>query len=171
MSVRLAGRREEEEAQVIELLTSGGQTGVDRAALDFAIAHGIPHGGWCPKGRVAEDGIIPPQYQLKESFSSAYPPRTEANVLDSNATAIFVVEPLNEERGCLLTAALCLKHKKPYVVINLKTCDEAAAITSLRALVAENDVRILNVAGARGSRKPDLGKFRRIMSGAILEKV
>lgn len=156
---------------VICQVVSGGQTGVDRAALDWAIEHGIPHSGWCPKGRVAEDGTIPAKYQLKESFSSAYPPRTEANVLDSDATAIFVVEPLNKERGCLLTASLCLKHKKPYVVINLKTCDEAAAISALRTLVSENGVKTLNVAGARGSRRPDLGKFRRIMSGAILEKV
>ena len=58
-------------------IISGGQTGADRAALDFAIAHDIPHGGWCPKGRLAEDGLIPARYQLTEMRSAAYPARTE----------------------------------------------------------------------------------------------
>ncbi len=61
-------------------IVSGGQTGADRAALDFAIAHGIPQGGWCPKGRKAEDGPIPDRYQLKETPSDNYAQRTEWNV-------------------------------------------------------------------------------------------
>jgi hypothetical protein len=55
----------------IEKIVSGGQTGADRAALDFAIEHGIPHGGWCPKGRKAEDGPIDPRYLLRETPTSA----------------------------------------------------------------------------------------------------
>jgi len=67
---------------VIEKVISGGQTGADRAALDFAIAHGIPYGGWCPAGRLAEDGTIDARYILKETPSASYPQRTEWNVRD-----------------------------------------------------------------------------------------
>src|SRR2546423_13574935 len=67
-------------------IVSGGQTGADRAALDFALAHKIPQGGWCPKGRRAEDGVIEPCYRLVETPSSRYSQRTAWNVRDSDAT-------------------------------------------------------------------------------------
>jgi hypothetical protein len=70
-------------------IVSGGQTGADRAALDWAINAGLEHGGWCPKGRKAEDGVIRPQYVLKESSSANYVQRTEWNVRDSDGTVIF----------------------------------------------------------------------------------
>ena len=78
---------------VVELLKliSGAQTGADRAALDWAIFRDIPHGGWCPKGRKAEDGKIPPQYQLNETPSASYLQRTEWNVRDSDGTVIVMV--------------------------------------------------------------------------------
>ena len=72
-------------------LLSGAQTGADRAALDWAIFRDIPHGGWCPKGRKAEDGKIPPQYQLTETPLASYLQRTEWNVRDSDGTVIFTV--------------------------------------------------------------------------------
>ncbi len=71
-------------------IISGGQTGVDRAALDVAIELGIPHGGWCPKGRRAEDGRIPDRYHLTETPSSGYWPRTVLNVRDCTATLVVV---------------------------------------------------------------------------------
>jgi predicted Rossmann-fold nucleotide-binding protein len=74
---------------MIERLVSGGQTGVDRAALDVAIACGIPHGGWCPRGRISEAGPIPAHYQLTETDSFKYWVRTERNVIDSDATLIL----------------------------------------------------------------------------------
>lgn len=74
---------------MIEKIISGGQTGADRAALDWAIENNVPHGGWCPKGRRAEDGLIDAKYQLKETPSSHYPQRTEWNVRDSYGTVIF----------------------------------------------------------------------------------
>src|SRR5262245_13445725 len=70
-------------------IISGGQTGVDRAALEWALARGIPHGGWCPKGRRAEDGIIPPRFQLEETDSDNPSVRTRGNIRDSNGTVIF----------------------------------------------------------------------------------
>jgi hypothetical protein len=74
---------------MIKKIISGGQTGADRAALDFAIYHDIRHGGWCPKGRLAEDGMIERRYELQETSSKSYPQRTEKNVRDSDGTAIF----------------------------------------------------------------------------------
>jgi len=74
---------------MITKIISGGQTGADRGGLDAAIHCGLPHGGWCPKGRKAEDGLIPSKYQHKEMESSGYLPRTQANVFDSDATVIF----------------------------------------------------------------------------------
>ena len=77
----------------ITKIVSGGQTGADRAALDWAIEYEIPHGGWCPKGRLAEDGAIPAQYRLQESQSKNYLQRTEWNVRDTDGTVIFTMEP------------------------------------------------------------------------------
>lgn len=73
----------------ISKIVSGGQTGADRGGLDAAIELGIPHGGWCPKGRKSEDGVIPEKYLLKEMSSADYLKRTEQNVVDSDATVIF----------------------------------------------------------------------------------
>jgi hypothetical protein len=74
---------------MINKIISGGQTGADRAALDFALKFNIPHGGWIPKGRIAEDGPLPAKYQLQEMPTSSYPKRTEQNVIDSDGTLIF----------------------------------------------------------------------------------
>jgi len=74
---------------MIKKIISGGQTGADRAALDVAIKFNIPHGGWIPKGRIAEDGPLPDKYQLQEMPTSSYPKRTEQNVIDSDGTLIF----------------------------------------------------------------------------------
>jgi hypothetical protein len=76
---------------LIDKIVSGGQTGADRAALDFAVAHGIPHGGWCPKGRKAEDGTIDQRYQMNETPSADYGQRTEWNVRDSDGALVFSI--------------------------------------------------------------------------------
>jgi Circularly permutated YpsA SLOG family len=151
---------------MIEKIISGGQTGVDQAGLDFAIEYGIPHGGTVPKGRLSEAGPIPDRYHMIEHISPGYPPRTEANVRDADATAIFTNGPINEESGSLLTASLCLKLKKPYVVISLMD-DEEAGVKALWSLVGMTGAKILNVAGSRGSRKPDVAKVRRILAAAL----
>lgn len=152
---------------VIEKVISGGQTGVDQAGLDFAIENNIPHGGKCPKGRLSEVGPIPSRYLLTEHFSPSYPPRTEANVAESDGTVIFPIGSIQDESGCLLTATLCMKIKKPYVVIRLDDPDEAAGAKKLRELIEKHQVKVLNVAGARGSRKPDGGRVKRILKLAV----
>ncbi len=70
-------------------IVSGGQTRVDRAAIDWAIEHQVTHGGWCPKGRKAEDSVISARYNLIETLSSKYCQRTEWNAGDSDGTVIF----------------------------------------------------------------------------------
>jgi hypothetical protein len=99
---------------VIRKIISGGQTGADSGALEFAIWHKIPHGGWCPKGRLCENGTIDPRYQLTETSTKNYPQRTEKNVLDSDGTVIFTISP-NLNGGSKKTAALAAKHHKPWI--------------------------------------------------------
>lgn len=138
-------------------IVSGGQTGVDRAALEWALEHGFPHGGWCPKGRMAEDGIIPPQFQLTETSSDKYPVRTRRNVRDSGGTVIFSQEE-SLTRGTLKTAKIAKEIGKPllHLVASLGV-NEAA--TSLSKFIRENEIRVLNVAGPRASKEPDIGVF------------
>lgn len=151
---------------MIQAIWSGGQTGVDRAALDFAIAHGLGHGGWIPKGRRAEDGGVPARYHMREHLSPGYPPRTEANVRDTNATVIFVVEAINAHPGSLLTASLCIRYRRPYIVLKIDD-DVETNRGKLSAFLKESPVRTLNVAGPRGSRNPNIDSVKAVL-GAVL---
>ena len=134
-----------------ERVVSGGQTGVDRAALDVALALGRPCGGWCPKGRLAEDGTIPDRYPLVETPSDEYPQRTEWNVRDSDGTLILYRGALRG--GSALTATLAESYRRPLLTIDLKSSPDAAAI---RSWIAANRIRTLNVAGPRSSDSPRL---------------
>jgi hypothetical protein len=136
-------------------IISGGQTGADRAALDSAIARGFDHGGWCPRGRRAEDGPIPPEYQLLETPQSEYAVRTRCNIVDSDATVIFSISP-TIRGGTALTARLARDHAKPLLHLHSELpLLEAAA--QLREFLDDHDVRVLNVAGPRESQEPDIG--------------
>lgn len=153
---------------MVEKIISGGQTGVDQAGLDFAIERGIPHGGTCPKGRLSESGVIPAKYLLDEHlFSASYPPRTLENIVNSDGTLIFINQALNDESGSLLTASLCAKENKPCVVLRIDA-DEAESVSRARKLFQEREIKVLNIAGSRGSRHPDVQKVKRLL-GLILE--
>src|SRR6516162_1127534 len=102
--------------KVISKVVSGGQTGVDRAALDIALELGIPCGGWCPKGRLAEDGTIPNHYPLKETPLPLYPQRTEWNVRNSDGTLVLTTG--QTKGGTALTIAIARRQKKPRLIIN-----------------------------------------------------
>jgi hypothetical protein len=142
-------------------ICSGGQTGADRGALDWAIQYGIKHGGYCPKGRLAEDGIIPPQYQLIETRSSRYPGRTEANVKASDATLIFVERRLG--RGSRLTQRLCIKHNKPHLVVS-----DSTPIQVVRDFLNQHKPRVLNVAGSRASAAPTIhARVQQVLSAVF----
>lgn len=133
-------------------IISGGQTGVDRGALDAAIHLGIPHNGWCPKGRKSEDGVIPKKYNLKEMDVSYYWKRTEQNVLDSDGTLII---PGNcESKGTSLTIKLAKKYGKPTAVIPL---DSPLALETFRAWINSMQIKTLNIAGPRESGSPGIG--------------
>lgn len=132
-------------------IISGGQTGVDRAALDYAIENKIPHGGYCPKGRLAEDGPLPQCYQLTETKSPHYEERTEKNVLESDGTLILDYGEL--AGGTLFTANLCQKHKKPLLIIDLGG-DFQKSQQRFHSWLEENNIETLNVAGSRESKHP-----------------
>src|SRR3954447_14624932 len=101
------------EGFLIQRIVSGGQTGVDRAALDVALALGIPCGGWCPRGRGAEDGLIPERYPLVETPAADASQRTRWNVRDSDGTLILAWgEPTG---GTLLTVQACRETGKPHL--------------------------------------------------------
>ena len=153
------------EAVLIKIV-SGGQTGADRAALDWAIGRGIPHGGWCPKGRMAEDGAIDPRYNLTETTSEDYSQRTEWNVRDSDGTAVVSVR--RELRGgSLLTVEIAGQYNKP--VIHLCAQDERTNhAQKLRSFIEEFGISILNVAGPRESDEPGVYRFvSRVLDQAL----
>lgn len=138
-------------------IISGGQTGVDRAALDFAIRHGCEHGGWCPRGRLAEDGVIAPTYRLRETDSTDYDERTERNVVEADATLI-VAREMELSGGTAFTKALAFRHHRPVLVI-YEGDGVSPGAAALVEFLLRNQVRTLNVAGPRESQSPGLGKF------------
>jgi len=130
-------------------IISGGQTGVDRAALDAALEIGVEIGGWCPKGRLAEDGVIPDKYPLKEMPSPSYKQRTLKNVIHSDGTAIiYFAKPSG---GTEQTIAFCIKEKKPYLLIDADEIPIAKAAGKIEQFMNQNSISILNVAGPRAS--------------------
>lgn len=132
-------------------IISGGQTGVDRAALDFALKYNIPCGGWCPKGRLAEDGLIPDKYPLKESTTSDYNERTEKNISDSDAT--LVIHSNRVDIGTKLTIDLCSEYNKPLLAIDL---NNNVLIDRLINWIQIHHINILNIAGPRESNSPGI---------------
>jgi len=130
-------------------IVSGGQTGVDRAALDVALELGIPCGGWCPRGRRAEDGAIPPHYPLRETPGAAYSQRTEWNVRDSDATLVLCVGAA--DGGTRLTLRLARRLRRPYRQVDLES---GADLDALRGWLERGHYQTLNVAGPRESRRP-----------------
>lgn len=135
-------------------IISGGQTGADRGALDFAMRHRYTHGGWVPHGRLAEDGVIPVKYQLTELTEGGYRQRTRRNVEDSDATLIINLGEL--DGGTLATRVFAEKSGKPCLVVQV---DEGLSETMVETVINWLDlhkVNILNVAGPRESKRPGI---------------
>jgi hypothetical protein len=141
---------------------SGGQTGVDRAALDAALATGIPCGGWCPAGRLAEDGPIADRYPLTETESQDYAERTQANVRDSEATLIIDYGPFagpnhNTSAGTRLTAEAAKKFNRPLYIADLAANEIGTRIlTNIYDWIGEYNISNLNIAGPRESECPGI---------------
>lgn len=145
----------------INEIVSGGQTGVDRAALDVAIENDISHGGWCPYERKAEDGVIPNKYNLRETPKptteasldpdAIYKKRTELNAQDSDGTLIILKDaPIG---GTLYTIEMAEKHKKPYLILNLS---DNPKIIDVANWIINNSIQKLNIAGPRASQTQDI---------------
>ena len=147
-------------------IISGGQTGVDRAALDVAMTLGLPHGGWCPRGRMAEDGRIAERYQLRETESWEYPVRTEQNVIDADATLILCCGALRG--GTELTYRMTCKHRRPCLQIDL---DHPPTPANVAQWLRECRVETLNVAGPRESQSPGIYQRAGDFLRAALEPV
>lgn len=153
-------------------IVSGGQTGADRAALDFAIEHSIPYDGWCPRGRCAEDGLLAECYHLRETPSRKYAQRTEWNVRDSDATALFTIAP-QVVGGTALTFEWARRLGKPVLHLFRNAAPDAStpaaeAAEKLLLFLNEHDVRRLNVAGPRASQEPQIYEFVRSALQAAL---
>jgi hypothetical protein len=143
---------------------SGGQTGVDRAALDAAMEQQIPVGGWCPRDRRSEDGSVPVRYPLKETAARSYAVRTEWNVRDSDGTLILVLNEISS--GTRLTADAARSHGKPLRIEHLTgsvgpnlLSDENSPEEQADSVVEwlqRHKIRVLNVAGPRGSSSKEM---------------
>ena len=155
------------QALLVHKILSGGQTGVDRAALDWALQRGVPCGGWCPRGRRAEDGVIDARYPLSETPGRDYPQRTEWNVRDADGTLILLAgEP---ESGTLFTMECARRLGKPLRLVDLQY---DLYVVAFRRWLRRHDIRILNVAGPRESKFPGIGSraglaLARLLAGAV----
>jgi len=150
----------------LERIVSGGQTGVDRGALDAALAAGWPCGGWCPAGRLAEDGVIPMRYPLVETGAADPAVRTRRNVEDSDGTLILCRGELSG--GTLLTRRICDGLGRPCEVVDAAASESAEAARRAKLFVASHAIAVLNVAGPRQSGWPAATEYARDVIGRLL---
>jgi hypothetical protein len=141
---------------MLEKIVSGGQTGADRAALDFAIKRKIPHGGWVPKGRIAEDGPLHKKYKLTEMPTDDYRARTEQNVIGADGTVIISHGKLTG--GSAYTQKMAKKHNRLCLHIDLNERDIFPAVLEILNWLIENGIEVLNVAGPRASKDAKIYK-------------
>lgn len=150
---------------MVTKIISGGQTGVDRAALEWALDRGVDCGGWCPAGRLAEDGPIPERFPLRETPSGNYRQRTEYNVRHSDGTVILLLGS-NLTGGTALTKKIASDWNRPCLIVSKSTTD--SPVLKLRGFIDRNRIETLNIAGPRESGEPGVGEFVRwILDEAI----
>ena len=154
---------------MLNKIISGGQTGVDRGALDAALEAGIACGGWCPKGRKAEDGESPARYPLSEMPGTAYRARTKQNVVDSDGTLILFFGQLSG--GTRETLLIAEALGKPVLTLDCSAKSVEVAAVEAAAFIELNAIGTLNVAGPRESSYSGSTETARRVVGAILERV
>lgn len=137
---------------MVKKIISGGQTGADQAALDVAVELGIPHGGWIPKGRKTEDGVLSEKYQLQEMSTVSYAKRTEKNMFDSDGTLIFSHGKLTG--GSALTQKVAKQHKRPCLHVDLNRISASEAVGEIQSWLKQYNIEVLNMAGPRASEDP-----------------
>ena len=140
-------------------IISGGQTGVDRGALDAALGTDALCDGWCPEGRMADDGIIPEIYPLKVLEGSGYRKRTKQNVLDSDATLIIYFDFIYPQGGTEQTLLECIKAKKPYLLIDGNEISVERAADKIIHFVRRHKILRLNVAGPKANFVPQAHNY------------
>ncbi len=149
-------------------VVSGAQSGSDRAGLDAALAMNIEIGGWCPKGRRAEDGPIPARYPLTETSSARYEDRTLLNIEDSDGTVIFTRGPV--DGGSALTQNSLVEQAKPFLHIDLDGFSKESATTAVAQFIRSANIKTLNVAGNRESKSPGIAQdVKEILMLAFLQ--
>jgi hypothetical protein len=139
---------------MIEKIISGGQTGADQAALDAAIKLNIPHGGWISKGRITENGTLPDKYNLIEMPTHSYAERTKKNIIEADGTLILSHGDLSG--GSEYTKMMAERCDKKFLCIDFNKTDVFNAAHEINDWIVKNDIKILNVAGARASRDPSM---------------
>ena len=144
-------------------IVSGGQTGVDRAALEVALALDLPTGGWCPKGRIAEDGIIAARYPLLETRTADYYERTRKNVEDSDGSLILLDGPISG--GTAYTKDCAVSLKRPHLVLDVN--DEVTQ-KHFWDWVNKHDIKTLNIAGPRESKCPGIYERAKLLLNTLL---
>lgn len=153
-------------------IISGGQTGADRGGLDAAIELGLEHGGWCPKGRKAEDGIIPSHYQMREADTEAYKHRTGLNIMCSDMTIIFLWRDLTP--GSLFTIEQCETIGRPHLIKAVQYAREQETVPFIRSFIERHcsmsDIltKTVNIAGTRESLAPGIQeKVKKLLVQAL----
>ena len=153
----------------LKRIVSGGQTGVDRGALDAALGLDFPCGGWVPGDRMAEDGVISDRYPLTALPHGNYRQRTRLNVVDSDGTAILYDGSLSD--GTRLTHDLCKLLSRPCMLISAREIpDPIAAAEAVLKFIEDNNIQILNVAGPRASGWKDGYAFTLGVVGQVLTR-
>ena len=148
-------------------IVSGGQTGIDRGALDAALDAGATCGGWCTADCIAEDGVIDSRYPLTPLPSGGYPERTRKNVSDSDGTLIIYFGSL--DGGTALTADYCRKLGRPCLSIDAAGRTPAEAAAPATGFIQAHEIATLNVAGPRASKQPMAHEYAREVIRLLLE--
>jgi hypothetical protein len=152
-------------------IISGGQTGVDRGALDAALEVGFPCGGWCPDGRMADDGVIPDVYPLQVLDGSGYRKRTKQNVIDSDATVIIYFEYIFPKRGTEQTLLECIRADKPYLLIDGSELAEDRTAERIFLFVKKNNISRLNIAGPSARHLSNAHGYTQTVITLMLKKI
>ena len=155
---------------ILARIVSGGQTGSDRGALDAALDCGFPCGGWCPEGRIADDGVISAEYPVVELPGAGYRKRTIRNIVDSDGTVIFCHgEPIG---GSSLTLRQCQHLNKPHLVVDMLSVTQSDAAAFIHTWSEAHGIRVLNVAGPSEGRAPGTQEWvasaiRALIAGSV----